>query len=117
MPSRLAAIVSALSAAPLALALLVLPAALTLSATPAQAQTKVKIMVGGLDKQIYLPAKLAEQLGYYKEQGLDVELYNTTSGQAAATALLALAPPGLARTVRHCSTAGGTRCHPPAPVV
>lgn len=87
MPSRLAAIVSALSAAPLALALLVLPA--TLTTTPAQAQTKVKIMVGGVDKQIYLPAKLAEQLGYYKEQGLDVELYNTTSGQAAATALLA----------------------------
>ncbi len=89
MRSRLAAIVSALTAAPLALALLLLPATLTLSATPAQAQTKVKIMVGGIDKQIYLPAKLAEQLGFYKEQGLDVELYNTTSGQAAATALLA----------------------------
>jgi len=89
MRSRLAAIVSALFAAPLALALLLLPATLTLSVTPAQAQTKVKIMVGGVDKQIYLPAKLAEQLGYYKEQGLDVELYNTTSGQAAATALLA----------------------------
>jgi NitT/TauT family transport system substrate-binding protein len=89
MRSRLAARISALSAAPLALALLLLPATLTLSATPAQAQTKVKIMVGGVDKQIYLPAKLAEQLGYYKEQGLDVELYNTTSGQAAATALLA----------------------------
>ena len=89
MPLRLAALVSAVSAAPLALALLLLPATLTLSATPAQAQTKVKIMVGGVDKQIYLPAKLAEQLGYYKEQGLDVELYNTTSGQAAATALLA----------------------------
>ena len=89
MPLRLAALVSAVSAAPLALALLLLPATLTLSATPAQAQTKVKIMVGGVDKQIYLPAKLAEQLGFYKEQGLDVELYNTTSGQAAATALLA----------------------------
>lgn len=89
MRSRLAAIVSALSAAPLTLALLLLPATLTLSVIPAQAQTRVKIMVGGVDKQIYLPAKLAEQLGFYKEQGLDVELYNTTSGQAAATALLA----------------------------
>jgi NitT/TauT family transport system substrate-binding protein len=89
MRSRLAAIVSALSAAPLALTLLLLPATLTLSVTPAQAQTKVKIMVGGIDKQIYLPAKLAEQLGFYKEEGLDVELYNTTSGQAAAIALLA----------------------------
>ena len=89
MRSRLAVLRSALSAAPLALALLMLPAMMTLAATPARAQTKVKIMVGGVDKQIYLPAKLAEQLGFYKEQGLDVELYNTTSGQAAATALLA----------------------------
>ena len=39
MRSRLAAIVSALFAAPLALALLLLPATLTLSVTPAQAQT------------------------------------------------------------------------------
>jgi len=91
MPMRLslATLLAALPAAPLALALVAAPAALTLSATAAQAQTKVMIMVGGFDKQIYLPAKLAEQLGYYKEQGLDVELFNTTSGQAAATALLA----------------------------
>ena len=26
---------------------------------PASAQTPIKIMVGGIDKQIYLPAKLA----------------------------------------------------------
>lgn len=55
----------------------------------AQAQTKVKIMVGGIDKQIYLPAKLADQLGFFKEQGLDAELFNSTSGSQAATALLA----------------------------
>jgi NitT/TauT family transport system substrate-binding protein len=59
------------------------------AATPSLAQTKVKIMVGGIDKQIYLPAKLAEKLGYYKEQGLEVELFNSTSGSQAATALLA----------------------------
>src|SRR5690349_16182456 len=56
---------------------------------PARAQTAVKIMVGGIDKQIYLPAKLADQLGYFKEQGLDVQLFNSTSGSQAATALLA----------------------------
>jgi NitT/TauT family transport system substrate-binding protein len=60
-----------------------------LSALPAAAQTPLKIMVGGIDKQIYLPAKLAAQLGFFKEQGLDVELYNSTSGSQAATALLA----------------------------
>jgi NitT/TauT family transport system substrate-binding protein len=60
-----------------------------LKPSPAQAQTAVKIMVGGIDKQIYLPAKLTEQHGYFKEQGLDVQLFNSTSGSQAATALLA----------------------------
>ena len=60
-----------------------------LLAATAQAQTPIKIMVGGIDKQIYLPAKLAAQLGFFKEQGLDVELFNSTSGSQAATALLA----------------------------
>jgi NitT/TauT family transport system substrate-binding protein len=68
----------------------VLAAALLLAAVaPSAAQTKVKIMVGGIDKQIYLPAKLAERLGYFKDEGLDVELFNSTSGSQAATALLA----------------------------
>ena len=58
-------------------------------AAPVRAQTAIKIMVGGIDKQIYLPAKLAAQLGFFKEQGLDVELFNSTSGSQAATALLA----------------------------
>src|SRR4051794_13861053 len=58
-----------------------------LLAATAQAQTPIKIMVGGIDKQIYLPAKLAAQLGFFKEQGLDVELFNSTSGSQAATAL------------------------------
>lgn len=65
-----------------------LSAALLL-AQPVAAQTPIKIMVGGIDKQIYLPAKLAAQLGFFKEQGLDVELFNSTSGSQAATALLA----------------------------
>ncbi|NEW94638.1 ABC transporter substrate-binding protein [Rhodopseudomonas sp. BR0M22] len=60
-----------------------------LTAVPASAQTPLKIMVGGIDKQIYLPAKLAAQLGFFKEEGLDVELFNSTSGSQAATALLA----------------------------
>jgi NitT/TauT family transport system substrate-binding protein len=73
----------------LSLALLAIPLAAALAAAPASAQTPVKIMVGGIDKQIYLPAKLAAQLGLFKEQGLDVELFNSTSGSQAATALLA----------------------------
>lgn len=63
--------------------------AVLLTAVPAAAQTSLKIMVGGIDKQIYLPAKLAAQLGFFKEEGLDIELFNSTSGSQAATALLA----------------------------
>jgi NitT/TauT family transport system substrate-binding protein len=73
----------------LAAALLSAISASLLFAAPTQAQTSIKIMVGGIDKQIYLPAKLAAQLGFFKEQGLDVELFNSTSGSQAATALLA----------------------------
>jgi len=73
----------------LAAALLAALAASPLLIAPARAQTPIKIMVGGIDKQIYLPAKLAAQLGFFKEQGLDVELFNSTSGSQAATALLA----------------------------
>lgn len=71
------------------LVLAVLAASPGLAVPSVQAQTPIKIMVGGIDKQIYLPAKLAQQLGFYKEQGLDVELFNSTSGSQAATALLA----------------------------
>src|SRR6266516_3508625 len=73
----------------LAAAIFAAIAASPLLAAPAHAQTPIKIMVGGIDKQIYLPAKLAAQLGFFKEQGLDVELFNSTSGSQAATALLA----------------------------
>src|SRR6202011_604669 len=66
-----------------------------LSAAPAPAQTPIKIMVGGIDKQVYLQAKLAARLGFFKEQGLDVELLNSTSGSQAATALLAREVQGL----------------------
>jgi NitT/TauT family transport system substrate-binding protein len=48
----------------------------------------VRIMVGGVEKILYLPAKLAEQLGYYKDEGLDVELISVTSGSISETGLL-----------------------------
>src|SRR5262245_2849132 len=53
------------------------------------AKTPVKIMVGGLNKQIYLPAMLAQQLGYYAEQGLDVQLSDEPAGVDAEDAMLA----------------------------
>ena len=51
--------------------------------------TPVSIMVGGLNKQIYLPFMLAQQLGYYAEQGLNVTLSDEPAGVDATTNMLA----------------------------
>ena len=40
------------------------------AATTANGTPSVKIMVGGIDKVIYLPAKLTEQLGYFKAENV-----------------------------------------------
>ena len=49
----------------------------------------VKIMVGGLNKQIYLPNMLTQQLGYFKDQNLDVTLIDEGSGQGSETEVVA----------------------------
>jgi NitT/TauT family transport system substrate-binding protein len=49
----------------------------------------VTLMVGGLDKVIYLPAKLTEQLGYFDDAGVHVDLKEEPSGADAETLLLA----------------------------
>src|SRR4051794_41651410 len=59
------------------------------SAASGGSATTVTLMVGGLDKQIYLPAMLAQRLGYYKEQGLNVELSDESAGVEAGQQLLA----------------------------
>ena len=50
---------------------------------------KVSIMVGGLNKQIYLPFELADRLGYYREQGLNITLSDEPAGVDATTNMLA----------------------------
>jgi NitT/TauT family transport system substrate-binding protein len=44
----------------------------------------VKLMVGGIDKQIYLPYKLADQLGFYKKYNVDVTLSTEQDGGVGA---------------------------------
>ena len=44
----------------------------------------VKMMVGGIDKQIYLPYQLAQQLGFYKKYGVNVELSTEQNGGVGA---------------------------------
>jgi NitT/TauT family transport system substrate-binding protein len=49
----------------------------------------LKIMVGGLNKQIYLPNMLAQRLGYFKDENLDVTLIDEGSGQASEDEVVA----------------------------
>ena len=49
----------------------------------------LSIMVGGLNKQIYLPNELTKQLGYFDQEGLDVTLIDEASGQSSEDSVLA----------------------------
>jgi len=51
--------------------------------------SKVRIGVGGINKVIYLPAKLTEQLGYFAAEGLDVELSDEQNGVNQENEMLA----------------------------
>ncbi len=70
-------------------ACVLLAGSVAITSFAAHAADKIVIMVGGIEKQIYLPARLTEQLGYFKEQGLEVELQSETSGVNAENELLA----------------------------
>jgi sulfonate transport system substrate-binding protein len=56
----------------------------------ARAEDKILIAASGLAKQIHLPEVLCEKLGYFKQQGLDVEYANIgNSGVNAENQLIA----------------------------
>jgi NitT/TauT family transport system substrate-binding protein len=52
-------------------------------ATPAAAQDKVRLVVGGKSAIFYLPLSVTEKLGYFKDAGLDVEISDVQSGARA----------------------------------
>ncbi len=76
--------------------------AVVMASSAALAADKVTIMVGGYEKHIYLPAKLAEGLGYFKAEGLDVELLNEGAGVDAENEMLAGAVQGVVGFYDHC---------------
>ena len=49
----------------------------------------LKIMVGGLSKQLYLPNMLTQRLGYFQQEGLNVTLIDEASGQSSENEVLA----------------------------
>ncbi len=59
------------------------------SGTGSVQTVSLKIMVGGLNKQIYLPNMLAQRLGYFTEQHLNVTLIDEGTGQASEDEVVA----------------------------
>jgi sulfonate transport system substrate-binding protein len=51
-------------------------------------ETHVRLAVGGQNQLVYLPTTLAQELGYYKEEGLDVELQDHAGGAKALQSLV-----------------------------
>jgi NitT/TauT family transport system substrate-binding protein len=49
----------------------------------------VTLMVGGIDKQIYLPYQLAQDLGYYKKYGVNMQLSTEQNGGVGAEQAMA----------------------------
>ena len=59
------------------------------------AAADVSLMVGGIEKQIYLPVVLAQRLGYFRDAGVDVELLSEPAGVEAADEMLTGAVQGV----------------------
>src|ERR1700716_2415031 len=56
----------------------------TNAASTSPALPTVTLMVGGIDKQIYLPYQLAQNLGFYKKYGVNVQLSTEQNGGVGA---------------------------------
>jgi NitT/TauT family transport system substrate-binding protein len=70
-------------------------AALVVACAAQAAGERIVLLAGGIEKQIYLPVPLAEALGYFREQDLDIELQSESSGVNAEDQLLAGAAQGV----------------------
>lgn len=58
------------------------------TAAGAPEKKKVVVAVGGQSQFIYLPLTLAQQLGYFKDEGLEVDIQSLRGGGEAAKALI-----------------------------
>lgn len=56
--------------------------------SPVAAQTKVRLAVGGQSALYYLPLTVTERLGYFKNEGLDVQISDFAGGAKALQALV-----------------------------
>ena len=67
---------------------LLLALVIALTASNAPAQTKVRLAVGGQSALYYLPLTVTDRLGYFKDEGLDVEISDLSGGARALQALM-----------------------------
>jgi NitT/TauT family transport system substrate-binding protein len=74
---------------------------LAITCISAAADGKIILIAAGIEKQIYLPARLAVQLGYFKDQGLDVALLSEPAGVNAQDMLLTGAAQGVIGAYDH----------------
>jgi NitT/TauT family transport system substrate-binding protein len=58
------------------------------SCTKQDAGARVRLAIGGQNQMVYLPTTLAQELGFYKEEGLEVELQDFQGGAKALQALV-----------------------------
>ena len=61
---------------------------LALIGSAASAQTHVRLAVGGKPALFYLPLAVTERLGYFKTEGLNVEISDFAGGGRALQALV-----------------------------
>jgi NitT/TauT family transport system substrate-binding protein len=59
-----------------------------LSCSRPQQPTTIRVAVGGQTQFIYLPLTLADQLGYFKDEGLSVQISDLRGGSEALAALM-----------------------------
>jgi NitT/TauT family transport system substrate-binding protein len=55
---------------------------------PKTGERHVRIAVGGQNQMVYLPTTLAQELGFYREEGIDAELQDFAGGAKALQALV-----------------------------
>ena len=69
-------------------ALVVMAALASACAKAPAASNHVRLAIGGQNQMVYLPTTLAQELGFYKAEGLDVELQDFAGGSKALEALV-----------------------------
>jgi NitT/TauT family transport system substrate-binding protein len=68
------------------------------------ADENISIVVSGADKMIYLPALFAASQGYFKDEGLNVELFDDESGIDSEDRMLTGTVQGVVGFYDHCIT-------------